>query len=73
MATTTRTHATTRTAQRVIRIRDKSWKQIKDMAETYRGLSLVEVIDVLIDGWSHLTPEQQANVLTRPARKSSDS
>lgn len=66
METTTRN-----TTQRTIRIRDKSFKRIKKLSETYRGLSMVEVVDMLIEGWYCLTTNDQANILTRPMRKGS--
>lgn len=64
METTTRN-----TTQRTIRIRDKSFKRIKKLSETYRGLSMVEVIDMLVEGWDNLTSDEQTSILTRPMRK----
>jgi hypothetical protein len=56
------------TAQRTIRIREKTFNNIRKMADSMRGMPLVEVLDVLVEGWSKLTPEQRAEIVARPTK-----
>lgn len=48
-----------------IRVREDSYRAIRRVADSYRGLSMRDAIDVIVEGWSKLTPEQQVECLRK--------
>ncbi len=57
-----------RTTQRTMRIRERTFKRIKKIASAHRAMPLVEVLDVLLDGWDQLTTDQQAQIVATPKK-----
>jgi hypothetical protein len=55
-------------SQRSIRVRERSFHRIKKLATTYRDMPVVEVLDLLLDGWDRLTTKQQAEIVASPKK-----
>jgi hypothetical protein len=49
-------------------VRERSFHRIKKLATTYRDMPVVEVLDLLLDGWDHLTTAQQAKIVATPKK-----
>lgn len=51
-----------------MRIREGTFKRIKKIASAHRAMPLVEVLDVLLDGWDTLSTNEQAQIIAKPTK-----